>query len=435
MGRSSRVGRRWRSAALGAAVLAATAVGVGVAGPSTAAAAAPAAPTVQVAGHVLVDQHRHAVRLLGVTGRAIAGWHVTAVRVPLNEDCWLGIDGVNPAYSGAAYQKAIENYVALLHRNGMAAILDLHWTDGADPTGGCPSATATCQKPMPDAAHTPAFWRSVASHFKNDRSTLFDLFNEPYPNTPIPDSAQAWTCWRDGGNACPGIHYRVAGMQSLVTAVRSTGAHNVVLVGGLSYSNDLSGWLRYAPHDPAHQLVASWHSYNFNACITASCWDSTLAPVAAKVPLIAGEIGENDCGHGYVDTLMAWLDAHKLSYLGWTWNTWDCSSGPALISSYDARDPLLPVINRRRRRGRTSTCPAWSAPCTATPDTSSPHSPTRARRWPWWRSATRSPTACSGRSGRSTGPTASTGRRSAHSCGPVSPGSGTPAGRAIGRSR
>lgn len=356
MRRGSRVGRRWRSVALGAAVLAAAAVGI--AGPSAAGAALPAAPTLQVTGHTLVDQHHHAVQLLGVNRsgaefacvqnngifdgpsdaasvRAIAGWDVTAVRVPLNEACWLGIDGVNPDYSGPAYQKAIENYVALLHRNGMAAILDLHWTDGADPSGGCPSATATCQKPMPDAAHTPAFWRSVASHFKNDRSTVFDLFNEPYPNTPIPDRTQAWRCWRDGGDACPGIHYRVAGMQSLVTAVRSAGARNVVMVGGLSYSNDLTGWLRYAPRDPAHQLVASWHSYNFNACITASCWDSTLAPVAAKVPLVAGEIGENDCGHGYVDTLMAWLDAHKLSYLGWTWNTWDCSSGPALISSYD----------------------------------------------------------------------------------------------------
>jgi hypothetical protein len=36
-----------------------------------------------------------------------------------------------------------------------------------------------------------------------------------------------------------------------------------------------------------------------------------------------------------VDSFMNWLDAHHLSYLGWTWNTWDCSSGPSLISNYD----------------------------------------------------------------------------------------------------
>jgi hypothetical protein len=32
---------------------------------------------------------------------------------------------------------------------------------------------------------------------------------------------------------------------------------------------------------------------------------------------------------------MKWFDDHDLSYLGWTWNTWDCSSGPSLIPDYD----------------------------------------------------------------------------------------------------
>jgi endoglucanase len=26
--------------------------------------------------------------------------------------------------------------------------------------------------------------------------------------------------------------------------------------------------------------------------------------------------------------------SHQLSCLGWFWNTWDCSSGPSLISDY-----------------------------------------------------------------------------------------------------
>ena len=29
------------------------------------------------------------------------------------------------------------------------------------------------------------------------------------------------------------------------------------------------------------------------------------------------------------------LDAHHTGYLAWTWNTWDCSQGPSLISAYD----------------------------------------------------------------------------------------------------
>src|SRR5579884_1092780 len=35
--------------------------------------------------------------------RAMASWHINFVRVPLNEDCWLGINGVKPAYAGANY--------------------------------------------------------------------------------------------------------------------------------------------------------------------------------------------------------------------------------------------------------------------------------------------------------------------------------------------
>jgi hypothetical protein len=126
----------------------------------------------------------------------------------------------------------------------------------------------------------------------------------------------------------------VAGMQTLVNAVRSTGAANVIMLGGLEYSNDLTDWLQYKPTDPDNNLVASWHSYNFNTCSNQSCWTSQIAPVAASVPVVAGEIGENDCGGSYINSLTSWLDSAGISYLAWTWNTWDCSSGPALITDY-----------------------------------------------------------------------------------------------------
>jgi len=59
--------------------------------------------------------------------RAIASWDVNFVRVPLNEDCWLGINGVKRAYGGAAYRKAIVRYVKLLHHYGMYVELSLIW--------------------------------------------------------------------------------------------------------------------------------------------------------------------------------------------------------------------------------------------------------------------------------------------------------------------
>ena len=185
---------------------------------------------------------------------------------------------------------------------------------------------------MPDQDHAPAFWTSVADTFKANGSVIFDLYNEPYPDSNQ-DTPAAWKCWRDGGT-CPGVGFRAAGMQELVLTVRNTGATNIIMLGGVQYANTLSQWLTYKPKDPDNNLAASWHSYNFNFCISLSCWNRTIAPVAQQVPLIVGEIGENDCDHGYIDRLIPWLDGIGASYLGWTWNPWDCASGPALISDY-----------------------------------------------------------------------------------------------------
>jgi hypothetical protein len=319
-----------------------------------------AAPRLHVSGNRLVSVRGRPVELHGVNRSgtefmcvqghgifdgpsdqasvsAMKSWGVNAVRIPLNEACWNGESYVDPAYAGANYQDAVKSYVHLVNANGLVAILDLHWTDGryTGPSSECASAQARCLKPMPDAAQAVSFWTSVASTFKGDAAVLFDLFNEPFPERAAHDEASGWQCWLHGGS-CPGIGYRVAGMQALVDAVRGTGARNVILISGLAYANDLTGWLANEPADPGHNLAASWHSYNFNGCSNLSCWASQVAPVIAQVPLVAGEIGENTCASGYISGLMTWLDSHSASYLAWAWNAdFDCSLGPSLITSYD----------------------------------------------------------------------------------------------------
>jgi endoglucanase len=209
------------------------------------------------------------------------GWNVNAVRLPLNEDCWLAINGVKGAYSGDPYRTAIVDLVALLHQHGMVVILDLHWS--------APGTTlAEKQLPMADADHALAFWKSVATTFKNDREVMFDLYNEPF--------GVSWACWKNG---CSANGYQTAGMQALVDAVRSVGAKQPLMLGGLAYANDMTGW------------------------------------VANVVPFVTGELGENDCAPGYIDGYMAWADMHGVGYLGWTWNAWSCGAGPALITAYD----------------------------------------------------------------------------------------------------
>jgi endoglucanase len=313
----------------------------------------------------LVDAQQRPIRLLGVnfsgaeyaciqnrgiwsapTDRsaieAMAAWHINVVRIPLNEDCWLGIDGAPEAYSGGAYRQAIHEFVEALHGAGIYAILDLQWSAPGE-------NRATGLQDMADLDHSPEFWRSVASSFREDPAVLFDLYSEPHEIS--------WECWLEG---CTlpwegGGTWQAAGMQSLVDAVRSQGATQPLLLGGIEWSNDLSGWLAHLPKDPQNQLVASVHVYPNNTCNSATCWSEVLSPIAGDHPVVAGEVGEFDCEDHFIDQFMNWADANDVSYLGWTWNTFDCSSGPALIANPDGTPtPFGQGLRDRLRTPRMS---------------------------------------------------------------------------------
>jgi hypothetical protein len=287
---------------------------------------------------------------------AIASWNANAVRVPLNEDCWLGINGQpnnsqdpGETLTASGYQQAVKDYVAFLNAHGLYAILDLHWTAPGN-------QTALEQQPMPDMDHSPAFWESVASTFKSNPAVVFDLFNEPYDPTDErsgddkePQDQVSWNCWDTGttpdvvgGNAppvpCftqayddsrkPTTRYKVAGMQTLVNVIRSAGATQPVMVGGLNFANDLSQWLTHAPDDPLNQEAASFHNYMGQACANLACWNSEIAPVAANVPVVTGEFDEDDYAESHCNNknpstfdqdYMNWADQHGVSYLAWGW--------------------------------------------------------------------------------------------------------------------
>lgn len=266
----------------------------------------------------------------------IKSWKANAVRIPLNEECWLGVGNLHPQYYGANYRNAVVSFVNALRKNGISVILDLHWSHGlyTGPAISCKNESALCQKPMPNAQYSIPFWKSVAEQFKNDDGVIFELFNEPYPDM-VYTGEDAWKCLRDGKLACSKFPYQVAGMQDLVDAVRSTGASNPIMVGGVDFSNNLDQWLKYVPKDPKNKIVAAWHNYALSKCNNVNCWDKVIAPIANSYSVIVGEIGETDCTHKYIDQLMAWMDGKGISYLGWTWNTWDCRKGPALITNYN----------------------------------------------------------------------------------------------------
>jgi hypothetical protein len=320
-----------------------------VAVPSSAARAGTGSLALRVSGNRLVDSAGHTVLFHGVNRSgaeyacvqgwgifdgpsdaasvaAMAAWHVNAVRIPINEDCWLGLNGVKRAYSGARYRAAIVSYVRLLHRYGMYAEVSLIWAAPG-------RYRATYQPGSPDADHAPRVWASLARTFRGDGGVVLAPWGET-----IVDAR----CFLRGGvcEATFGPHdkrYRTAGMQQAVNVMRRAGFRGVIAIPGIDYANDLSHWLSHEPRDPLHQLVAEAHVYGKNTCSSTACLDRTLAPVAQRVPLVLGETGESydasDCGSSAIARIMGWADAHGVGYEAWTWDTWgNCS---ALVSSYD----------------------------------------------------------------------------------------------------
>lgn len=274
-------------------------------------------------------------------------WAVNVVRLPVNEQCWLGINGEPANYTAAFYKSTIQTYVSQLTAANIAVIIDLQWV-GA---GTTQATGSTNQVPMPDADHAPAFWTSVATAFASNPMVIFDLFNEPYPDNNGNTTA-AWTCLLNGGmgstsGTCPGVSqngvfYNAAGMQSLVTAIRATGATNIIDSPGVQFSNTINQWLTYKPTDTLSppQIAAAWHSYNDQICNNQTCWTNQILPVINTVPVNTEEIGEHDCQGVYILPLMTWEDSVGGNYMGWSWNTYNCSSFPALIS---ATNPVVPT--------------------------------------------------------------------------------------------
>lgn len=263
-----------------------------------------------------------------VASEGLGSWPgMNVVRVPLNEGCWLGINGAPAAFSGANYKAAIQNLVTALHNEGLAVILELHWS-------GAGTDMANGQQPMPNRDHTPTFWTEVANAYKGDGAVIFDLFNEPLPDNNQ-NTNEAWRCWRDGGT-CAGMSFQAAGMQELVTTVRGTGAANLILLGGVQYGGNVGRWVEHAPADPLNNIAASLHIYDFTGCTNQACWDAMIAPTTAAVPLVVGEIGDHPnspCDLSFSTALLDWLDARHVGHLAWNWNVWGgCLD---LISNYD----------------------------------------------------------------------------------------------------
>lgn len=292
---------------------------------------------------------------------AMKAWHINFVRLNLNEDCWLGINGAPAAFSGTHYIKAIVKYVDALNAAGIyVEIVDMWSAPG--------TVLAHYQPVAPNEDHSPAMWASMAQTFKNNPDVILSGSGETVvgmkclmlgcPNRHDRDLDGSYSGTFDRLHTG---YFRVAGQDQAVSVFRANGFAGPIAVECATYGNlcqfGTDGtWLGYEPRDsqkPA-QLIAETHVYGGNECDTTRCFQTNLQPILdAGIPVIFGETGEfydgqkgcsRPSARSHMKAFYDWTDAHDVGTAAWTWTAGKGTPGVglgclALIENY-SRFPI-----------------------------------------------------------------------------------------------
>jgi hypothetical protein len=266
---------------------------------------------------------------------ALDKWNAKVIRIPLTQDLWFGYyKGSQAKDHGLAYRNLVASVVHKISEKNAYVVLDLHWSNGGKWN------KFVGQHAMPDD-NSVTFWRDFADRFKNNPAVLFDIYNEPHD--------VSWDVWKNGGevverNSDPSrgllLKYHTPGMQKLVDTIRSTGAKNILLAGGLDWAYDLRGVIDgYALTDlKGNGIVYSTHIYPWK-----KDWDRNVTPAIQKYPVFVGEVGtkpwkEGDPPHENVYTeswapeVIAYIAKHRLSWTAWSFHP---GANPCIISGWD----------------------------------------------------------------------------------------------------
>lgn len=253
-------------------------------------------------------------------------WGANTVRIPLNQSFWLtGTTQHEPTYA-----QRIRETVDMARAAGLDVILDLHVSDRGDAEFDEESDV----QQMADVNHSIRFWQEVASEFKDDGRVMFELYNEPHDID--------WDLWLNGGTVAAGPKYpggphaeafEAAGMQDLYDAVRSTGANNLVLVGGTHWGYFLDG---VPDHEvDGFNIAYSTHPYDWPDK-QPDTWETAWGFLAEEHPVVISEFGAYACDRlDYYHALLDYADQRGMSWVAWAWWT-----PPPVSADYTAAQRL-----------------------------------------------------------------------------------------------
>ena len=267
----------------------------------------------------------------------IRAWRANTVRIELAQYYWVPTSMHHDAQYAARVDRAVKGARAA----GLNVILVLQASDRGDPNH---PLEGEMHQPMADVAHSIPFWKDVASRYKDDGGVLFELYSEPYP-IGGEGGFSNWDMWLNGGmhpsDAVYGRRpaFQAAGMQQLYDAVRSTGAHNMVIASGTQWgyflegvkNNRIKGYnIAYATH-PWEDSPTSRQP---------SSWENDWAYLAKTDPVMITEFGDYDCSDPYVKAVLDKADQLGLSWTAWMW----VAPNTAESKRQEGRDD--PICNR-----------------------------------------------------------------------------------------
>jgi hypothetical protein len=258
---------------------------------------------------------------------AIDDWKSNAIRLPVKEEYWFDAKG------GEAYRKLVDNVIMEAANRGAYVLLDLH------------------RFRAPKQVHVD-FWKDAAARYKNHPAVLFDLFNEPH--------GISWEVWKNGGfvedknapadedafltpeeKALNAKGFHSVGMQALIDAARSTGAKNIVVVGGLDWAYDASGMVKgFALDDKGgNGIMVATHIY-----AAKRDWQNKVLSVADKYPIIVSEFGANtqkfsfipadqqEDAETWVPKIFGFIQKYHLHYTAFSFHP---AGGPKMLTAWD----------------------------------------------------------------------------------------------------
>ena len=274
---------------------------------------------------------------------AVNVWKANVVRIPMNQDFWFGYSDGNSQSSTTQNTTYMNNYRAIIDgaittasNLGCYVELDLHWSGNGNWGSTIPSG----QQDMPDD-HSVNFWQDVAARYANNPAVIFNLYNEP-------KGTLSWSLWRNGGNVAAGWH--TPGHQALVTAIRGTGANNMIVAGGINWAWDMTGIAANALTDTGsgNGIAYEAHIYDNKGGTTQAqkinLWNTNVTvAVAAGYCVIIGEFGpvtdgtqDNAGCTPFESDLISWINGNNpQSYvynaMGWCWHQ---GASPKLIKDW-----------------------------------------------------------------------------------------------------